>query len=140
MRSPAVKATLIVVGLLLVFTFNVCFSSAATQSNQPPLYLSVKLNDPYNPDLRITLPVSPGKPFKVTVENNELQTTISGTPGDPVEGKYPLTITVSEWASTTSNISGTSELHLELDRPLTWGPVSSFVYLRTIQLSNKPPS
>jgi hypothetical protein len=137
MRS---KASAAIVGLLIVLGFIMCLPVTAHEADREPLYLSLKINDVYNPDLRVTLPVSPGKPFKITVENNDLITTISGTLGAPIEGKYPLTITFSEWASTTSNISDSSEWQLELDKPIAWGPVSSFIYLRTVQLANKRPS
>jgi hypothetical protein len=140
MRSHVAKASAIIVGLLVALGFIICLPVGAHEGNLEPLYLTVKLNDIYNPDLRMTLPVRAGKPFKVTVENSDLKTTISGTLSDPVEGKYPLTITISEWASTTNNIAGTSELHLELDKPLAWGPVFSVVYLRTVQLSSKRPT
>jgi hypothetical protein len=51
------------------------------------------------------------------LDNGDVKTTISGTIHDPTDNEYPSTISVSEWASSTSNINDTSELRLKLDHP-----------------------
>ena len=123
----------------LVFLLALSQTSVASinKADKDAFYLSVTLNDPYNADLLVRTPIRIGAPFRVTVENGDVKTTISGTVGEPVEDKYPLTITVAEWASANSNISDTNHLRLELDKPTGYGPVSSFVYLRTVTLSKK---
>ena len=124
----------------LVFLFALSPTSVATvnKADQEAFYLSVNLNDPYNADLLVRTPIRIGVPFRVTVENGDVKTTISGTVGAAVDDKYPLAITVTEWASATSNISDTNNnLRLELDKPTGYGPVSSFVYLRRVTLSKK---
>jgi hypothetical protein len=97
----------------------------------------VKLNDIYNPDFEVRLPIKINKQFQVVAENGDIKTTISGTLGNSNKGKYPLTLTVSEWGSEKSNISDTIQLNFELDKPVGYGPVSSFFYLRTVTLSKK---
>jgi hypothetical protein len=98
----------------------------------------VTLNDPYNADLQVRLAVKVGKPFQIVLDNGEVRTTIAGTIRDPTDNEFPATLTVSEWASPTSNITDTSALRLKLDRASGYGPVSSFVYMRTVTLSQKP--
>ena len=124
----------------LVFLFALSLTSVATvnKADQEAFYLSVNLNDPYNADLLVRTSISIGAPFRVTVENGDLKTTISGTVGAPVDDKYPLRISVTEWVSANNNISDTNNnLRLELDKPIGYGPVSSFVYLRRVTLSKK---
>jgi len=123
----------------LIFLLALSQTSVASinKADKEVFYLSVTLNDPYNADLLVRTPIRIGAPFRVTVENGDVKTTISGTVGEPVEDKYPLTITVTEWASANSNISDNNNLRLELDKPTGYGPVSSFVYLRRVTLSGK---
>ena len=101
-------------------------------------YLSVIINDLYSPDLRVLLPVRIGRPFKVTVENG-VRTEISGTVLAPLDDKYPLDLSVAEWVSKEDNLKDTTSLRLELDRSIGFGPVSSFVYRRTVTLSKTRP-
>lgn len=118
-------------------------SRAFAQSNNTgdgSFYLSVRMNDIYNSDLQIFLRVKINKPFKVTAENGDVKTTISGTILGPKEGKYPLSLMVSEWVDEKNNLSGWTDLQLELNKPFGYGPVSSIVYFRTVTLSkNRKP-
>ena len=134
------KTRLIAYGLLV---FGVLLNFAPTlahESDKGGLCLSMTLNDPYNTDVQVRLAVTINKPFQIVLDNGDVKTTISGTIHDPTDNEYPSTISVSEWASSTSNINDTSELRLKLDRPYGYGPVSSFVYMRTITLSQRPRS
>ena len=123
---------------LLIFVVLLNFVSAlAHESDSESRYLSVTLNDPYNADVQVRIAIKIGKPFQITLENGEVKTVISGTVRDPIDNEYPATITISEWASATSTKRETSELRLKLDQPHGYGPVSSFVYFRTVTLSKK---
>ena len=100
-----------------------------------PLMLTVTLDTIYNPHFQVRLPVTVNKPFRIQTTNGAVTNTISGTVSGPVRGKYALPLFVSEWASAASNISGTEQFHLELDKPQSGGPTASFVYMRTVSLS-----
>jgi hypothetical protein len=52
-----------------------------------------------------------------------------------IAGKYALNLTVLEWQTEKNNYSRHATFQLELDKPQTAGPISSFVYLRTVTLS-----
>ena len=137
MNTHKRKTRFIASGLLV---FSVWVSLAATpahESNKDSLYLSVTLNDPYNADFQVRLAVKVSKPFQIVLDNGEVKTTISGIIRDPIDDEYPATIAVCEWASSTSNIADTRDVRLKLDRPSGYGPISSFVYLRTVMLSKK---
>lgn len=101
--------------------------------------LTVKLQDPYNRDVTITTSVMVNQPFAQTNHNEKVQNTVSGVLKPPVSGRFPLELTVSEWKSENSNIRDTTQLTLALGKPWSGGPVSSFVYLRTVTLSKKSP-
>ncbi len=127
---------------LVHLTLAVCILVGCGQSpvTSDAYKLTVKLNTPDNQDFVIETPVTVGRPFKLTKLNGEIRNTISGVLGAPVDDKFPLDLTVSEWASETSNIEDTGTLHLELDKARSRGLVSSFVYSRTVTLSRmKPP-
>lgn len=110
------------------------------RASDSQFYLSVRLNDPYNPDLLVRLPIKIDKQFTTTVQSDNVKTTISGILAKPESDKYPLALTVLEWSSAESNIGGTTEYDLDLDKPCWVGAISSFVYLRKVTLSKKRPS
>jgi hypothetical protein len=99
--------------------------------------LTVKLNTPYNQNVIIQTSVVPDHPFELTELNGEIKNTISGVLRPTVDGKFPIDLTVSEWKSEKSNITDTTELKLELDKAWSGGPISSFVYARTVTLSKE---
>src|SRR5436190_1602596 len=90
-------AGLLVFGVLMTFA-----PTSAHESDKDALSLSVTLNDPYNPDVQVRLAVTVNKPFQIMLDNGDVKTTISGTIHNPTDNEYPSTITVSEWASSTS--------------------------------------
>src|ERR1700745_767393 len=96
--------------------------------------LIVLLQDVFNPHREIRIPVRPNKGFRVSDTSGTVQNTISGQLQHCTDGKYPQRLTISEWASEKSNITGSSNYLLELGKPQGGGPIFSFVYLRTITL------
>ena len=96
--------------------------------------LSVKLQDPYNRYFEIRTPVHLGKHFHATARNGTVINDISGIVR-AATGKYALKLTVLEWQSPKSNIRDTTNFQLDLDKPQSAGPISSFVYVRTVALS-----
>ncbi len=126
---------------LVYLTLAVCILVGCVHSpvTSDAYKLTVKLNTPYNQDFVIETPVTVGRPFELTKLNSEIKNTISGVLGPPVDDKFPLDLIVSEWESKTSNIKDTIKLDFELDKAWSGGPVSSFVYLRTITLSKMKP-
>src|SRR5215475_3306942 len=123
--------------LALVIVFSGAFAGSVAETSQDLFYLSVRLQDPYNSDLETRIPIKVDKSFQVTTDNGEIKNTISGRLHAPEGTKYPLTLTISEWASEQSNVKDSCELQLEIDKPWSIGVVSSLVYERTVVLSKK---
>jgi hypothetical protein len=99
------------------------------------LNLSVRLQDPYNPDFELCTPVRVNEPFRVTWMSGKIRSNISGILHPPISGEYPLTLTVLEWASEQSNNKDSSEPKLKLEKPYGWGVIQSVVYTRRVVLS-----
>jgi hypothetical protein len=99
------------------------------------LSLSVRLQDPYNPDFEICTPVTVDEPFRITWINGKIRNSISGILHSPVGAEYSLSLTVSEWASEQSNGKDSSESKLKLEEPYGWGVIQSVVYARRVVLS-----
>ena len=97
--------------------------------------LSVRLRDPYNRDLTALIPVQTNKPFHLEQTNGAVKNSFYGMLHSPIATTYPLTLTVSEWVSPSNNIRDTTKFSLKLDHSQSGGPVSSFVYSRTVILS-----
>jgi hypothetical protein len=112
---------------------------AVLPTPQETYMLTVRLQDPCNRDTTITTPVRVSEPFTVTNRNDKVQNVVSGVLKPPVGGRFPMELTVSEWESEKSNMRDTAQLTLELGKPWSGGPVSSFVYLRTVTLTETAP-
>lgn len=127
------------VRIILACLSAVIVAGCATMSAPADSYLlKIRLQSPFNEDFSIETAVEIGKPFEVTRMNGKARNTVAGVLGHPLNGKFPLELTVSEWMSATDNITGTGRIDLELDKPSGGGVVSSFVYMRTITLTRKP--
>ena len=123
--------------LSLAIVFSGAFAGSGAQTNPDWFNLSVRLQDPFNSDLETRIQIKVDKPFQITTDNGEVKNTISGRLHAPSGAKYPLTLTIDERGSETSRLGESMKLQLELDRPFSGGPISSFIYLRTVVLSKK---
>jgi hypothetical protein len=108
-------------------------SPVAVEKNA--LMLSIVIDTIYNHHFRVDLPISLNQPFKVVTSNGGVTNTVLGTVSSPVDGKYALPLSVSEWVSKSNNFSDTEELSLELDKPVSGGFDSSVVFMRTVTLT-----
>lgn len=138
------KALSLIFGLLLVIAAQLLGQSdqvAGLTGNGPStstcLVLSVRLRDPFNRDFEMRIPVGLGQRFRTTATNGTVRNEMSGRVGAANGGKYALNLTVLEWQSAKNNVRDTTNFRLELDKPQSAGPISSFVYLRTVTLSRK---
>jgi len=123
--------------LSFVVVTNLAMPVAANDTSAELFYLSVKLNDVYNHNLNLNLPVTIDTPFETRVEKGGVKTVVSGVVHDPSDRTYPLSIKVTEWVSETNNQADAIELQLKLNQSLSYGPTSKFVYMRTVKLSKR---
>ncbi len=126
-------ATIVVLSLMMtVFTSPMPNRADAAKNT---LILSVTLDDIFNHHFQVMMPIAINQSFKVVAANGSVTNTISGTVGPAVQGKYPLPLYVSEEANNGGSMSGTTGYNLELGKEVSGGPVSSFVFLRTVKLT-----
>lgn len=126
------------IGLIALLMQLVPAPCSAAESATPEIFtLTVTLQDVYNAHFDIPTNVIVDQEFGVSKQNGAVTNAISGVLHRPQEGRYPLTLTISEWKSDTSNNKNTERLNLELDKPWVGGPAQSFVYLRTVVLSKQ---
>ena len=126
--------------------FLLCFAAACVlvsvlphgsfaDNNEKDFSLSVRLKDPFNSDFEVCFPVTVNKSFRVTWMNRGIKNSFSGTLRPLVDGKYPVTLAISEWESERSNSKEAGEHKLKLDQPEEWEFVQSVSYQRTVLLS-----
>jgi len=106
--------------------------------NQPPLWLTVRLDTHCNAGTIIQMPLQPGIEFQRTFHGNGVQNTISGKLC-LVDGKYVGDLKIAEcsWDSQTK-LGGEGRYELELDKPRVDGIVASICITRTFVLSRSP--
>ncbi len=137
MRVPVSKCAL---------RFFLCFAAAGllvsvlphcstADNNEKDFSLSVRLKDPFNSDFEVCFPVTVNKSFRVTWVNRGIKSSFSGMLRPAVDGKYPLTLAISEWESERSNSKEAGEHKLKPDQPEEWAFVQSVAYERTVLIS-----
>ncbi len=124
-------------GILSIFLigFMMSCSHSSEKAEEDPFTLTVELNTPFNKNFIMKTTVIPGRHFEFTKLNGEVKNRISGELKPPVDGKYRLDLTVSERKSDKSHLEERAEVELEPGKPSSWGPVSSFIYSRTVTIS-----
>jgi hypothetical protein len=103
------------------------------------LVLTVLLNDPWNQNHALRVPLEIRKPFRMVDVNGKVRNTISGLLGACSKGTYPLKIQISEWVSPENNVSDAAPIayRLQVDKPFGPGGViaSNSIWARTLTLS-----
>jgi|GEM_PF-5571294 len=108
---------------------------ALADNNEKDFSLSVKLNDPFNSHFELCFPILVNKSFRATSMNHGIKNSFSGVLSPSVDGKYRMTLTISEWESERRNSKEAGEHKLKPDQPEDWGVVQSIVYQRSVLLS-----
>jgi hypothetical protein len=98
------------------------------------LEFSVELQDPIVHHLRFSSSVVVGQPFSFEARSGEAVCMISGTVPTPVNGVYSFPVKIDEAHGKSAGMAGTQTLALTLNKPISGGPVASFVYMRTFKL------
>ena len=124
------------IGIALILPLLIPTSlSARDKTDGKHFMLNVRLQDVFNRDFEIRKRIELGKLFCAKKTNGRVRNTISGVLLAGTDGKFKLGLTVSEWASEKSNITDRWELELELNKAWSGGPIASFAYMRTVNLS-----
>jgi hypothetical protein len=82
--------------------------------------------------------IAPRKPFEWSETHNNTKITIKGELSATQKGKYHLQLTLAEWKDPENNNIEKYEVDLTPGKPESRGFVSSFLYRRTILLTNVP--
>jgi hypothetical protein len=111
-----------------------CVRRAPATQPEQLFDLAITLQDVYNPDLSVVTILRMDEPFFVRITKGTLITTFWGELHGPREEKYPLSLSIREWESPTSNRTDGMRYDLRLGESRSGGSVSSFVYRRTVML------
>ena len=99
--------------------------------------LTLRLQSRINPDFTMRATVTPNQPFSAARRNGNVRNAMAGVLAPPVDGVFPLDITLSEWESDELNLSETGSFRLKLNEPHAYGAVASAVHMRTLTLTKK---
>jgi hypothetical protein len=120
-------------GLAVALICGACISAAAPGARQSKEFdLEIKLKDPYNPELSVMTLVRLDEPFVVRVGVGKVTNVFWGELHPPKDGVYRLELSICEWESATSNLTGTTAYDLKLGEGQAGGFVSGFVYSREV--------
>ena len=130
MKHPALFLSVAVAALHIT-------GCAHTPAPKDAYTLTVELNTPYNEGYTMAAVIALDEPFELTKLNGDINNTLSGVLRPSVDGRFPLDLTVSEWESEKSNITGSTGFEVELDKPWSGGPIASFFFAKTVTLSKR---
>ncbi len=95
----------------------------------------MELQDPIVHHVHLSSSITVGEEFTFQVHSGAAICTISGTVPQPVNGVYNFPIKIDESHGKGMSMNDTQNLSLSLGKPLSAGPIASFVYLRTFTLT-----
>lgn len=124
--------------LILALICVACVSGAAAEREPQAFDLEIKLRDLYNPDLSVMTLVHLDEPFVVRMRVGKITTIFWGELHPPKDGTYRLELSICEWASEASNLTGTTEYNLKLGEGQAGGFVSGVVYSREVVIKEHP--
>lgn len=125
---------------LCAVLMGLCTSCASQHAPAPSVAsdtsfdLEVQLHDIYNSDFSVTMLVRTGQAFIARCKTGGIVNTFRGELHEEKDGHYPLDLSISEWQSPTSNLTGSASYKLRLNESWSGGIVSSFTFDRTIIL------
>ena len=115
--------------------------TVAAEIPQPyRLWLIVELDDLYNHDFVVTVPVQPDEPFEQTVSNGVTRNTLRGRIGQADGGRHPVSVEVTvRPPAPAGEITDVLAAKLKESEPAAGGPVSSLGISRLMTLLSLPP-
>ena len=128
-----------------------CTSRAAPPSDSPEpigttppqpdqLWLVVELDDLYNHDFVVTIPIRPGESFDQTVSNGRVRNTMRGRVGRAVRNRYPVSAEVIvQPPAPAERITDALQVNLRPAEPSAGGPVGTLGISRVVTLLSLPP-
>ena len=124
-----------ILALLLAAGLAAC--ATASHPDDDAYVLTLRLQSRFNPDFTMRTTVTLRQPFSVARRNGRIQNAMKGVLSPPVDGVFPLDITLSEWESDDFNLSETGSFRLKLNEPHSHGAIASAVHMRTLTLTKK---
>ena len=101
---------------ILVFILSLN-SSSQTQPKPEILTLTVKLENRYNPDFKLCLPIETNVPIEVSWTKGEIKSSISAVLYEPEGEVYRVKFTHTEGTAEKTIYSGMVEPKLKLEKP-----------------------
>lgn len=131
---------LVVLTLFSVFAFSIN-SSAQTQSKPKVLTLTIKLQDEFNPDFKLCMPIESDVPIEVSWTNGEIKSSISALLRKPEGEFYRVKFTVKEGTAESTIYNGMVEPNLKLEKVFEKTFIASSIfeeyYTMSLLLSKK---
>ena len=125
------------IALSLMLLTGVSACTTARHSNET-YALTVRLRSRYNRDYTLCAPVAINQPFSETSFNGDVQNSIHGTLGPPVDGRFPLELSITERKSDDSKITEKGSFALKLNEPHTYDAIDECrVLISHLRKSNR---
>ncbi len=126
--------------LFLVFAFSIN-SSAQTQSKPKILTLTIKLEDEFNPNFKLCMPIEADVPIEVSWTKGEIKSSISALLRKPEGEFYRVKFTLKEGTAESTIYNEMVEPKLKLEKIFEQTFIASSVfenyYTKSLLLSKK---
>ena len=119
-------ATSLALAFLLFFALS--NSIAQTKSKQEVLTLTIKLQDEFNPDFKLCMPIEADVPLEISWTKGEFKSSISALLRKPEGEDYRVQFTLKEGTAESTIYSGMVEPKLKLEKPYETTFVASSLF------------
>ena len=103
-------------------------SLAQTKPKQEVLTLTIKLQDEFNPDFKLCMPIEADVPIEISWAKGELKSSISALLRKPEGEDYRVKFTLKEGTAENTIYSGMIEPKLKLEKPFETTFVASSLF------------
>lgn len=132
---------LVLLAVMLIGSLSFGDAPAATSPAAPEEFeLRVKFNTPITPNYELKAIIAIDKPFlqKDSHEKGAFNVA-SGLLLPPVDGKYPLALTLIDWQADNANTMTATKEMLRLGESHAWGMSGGIIHLYTVTLTRVAP-
>ena len=120
-------ATSLALAFLLFFALSLN-SFAQTKPKPEVLTLTVKLQDEFNPDFKLCMPIEAEVPIEISWTKGEIKSSISALLRKPEDEDYRVKFTLKEGTAESTIYSGMIEPKLKLEKPYETTFVASSLF------------
>lgn len=122
--------------VVILFSSNICSAQTASNTSETEpetFFFSFTLKSRLNPEFKLCVPLTEEIPFQIEWVDQNIKSSLTALLKKPIEGKYPLRVTVTEEKDERRLYEGMEEPKIILDNPYKSNFIASSLFNKTYE-------